>query len=143
MARTSRYTRSVSWTHRISLVLLTVLTALPVSGTVCAMLCDAAASTRSLSHHADGKSCDEEASPASGPQLRGSASHDCSDHDATVRGAATTRASRADNLPPASLIVAVPVHDTISNLADSRAMFDYRTAPGSTPPTTSPLVLRV
>ena len=62
LARASRYTRNVSWRHRISLVLLIVLTALPVSGTVCAMLCDSAAATRAAAHHGSGKPCDEQSS---------------------------------------------------------------------------------
>ena len=145
LARTSRYTRTVSWRHRISLVLLIVLTALPVSGTVCAMLCDSAAATRAAAHHGSGKPCDDEqaTTPSSGPQVRGASGHDCSDHDAAIREAATTTATRADSVPGPSLLAAVPVHDTISNLADSDAVFDYRTPPGSTPPTASPLVLRV
>ena len=61
LARASRYTRNVSWRHRISLVLLIVLTALPVSGTVCTMLCDSAAATRAAAHHGSGKPCDEQA----------------------------------------------------------------------------------
>ena len=67
----------------------------------------------------------------------------CSDHDAAMREAATTTAARADSVPGPSLLVAVPVHDSISKLTDSDAVFDYRTPPGSTPPTASPLVLRV
>jgi hypothetical protein len=145
MARTSRYTRNVSWRHRLSVVLLPLLTALPVSGTVCAMLCDSAAATRAAAHHASGKPCDEEqaTTPSSGPQLRGASGHDCSDHEVAVREAATTTATRADSVPGPSLLAAVAVHDTISNLVDSDAVFDYRAPPGSTPPTASPLVLRV
>ena len=141
-SRTLRYTRNVSWRHRISLVLLTILTALPVSGSVCAMLCDAAAGTRAGVHHGSGKPCDDQAPPSSGPELRGVSGHDCSDHDA-VRVAATTRATRADSVPAPSLLVAVPVHDSMSMLTDPDAVFDYRTPRGSTPPTASPLVLRV
>jgi hypothetical protein len=145
MARTSGYTRNVSWRHRISLVLLAVLTALPVSGTVCAMLCDSAAATRVAAHHASGKPCDDEqaTTPSSGPQMRNTAGHDCSDHDAAVREAATTTATRADGVRGPSLLVAVAVRDSISSLPDADAVFDYRTPPGSTPPTASPLVLRV
>ena len=145
LARTSRYTRKVSWRHRISLVVLMVLTALPVSGTVCAMLCDSAAASRTAAHHASGKPCDEEqaTTPSSGPQLRGASGHDCSDHEVAVREAATTIAIRADRLPRPTLLAVVAVHDTISNLVDSDEVFDYRTPPGSTPPTASPLVLRV
>ena len=146
LACASRYTRNVSWRHRISLVLLLLLIALPVSGAVCAMLCDSAAATRAAAHHASGKPCDDEqaTTPSSGPQMRGgTAGHDCSDHDAAMREAATTSAARADSVAAPNLLVAVPVHDSISNLTDANAVFDYRTPPGSTPPTASPLVLRV
>ena len=64
----------------------------------------------------------------------GAAGHDCSDHDAANRVAATTTATRADSVPGPSLLLAVPVHDSIS-LADSDAVFDYRTPPGNAPPT--------
>ena len=129
----------------ISIVVLSILTALPVSGTLCAMLCNSAAASRASAHHASGKPCDEEqaTTPSSGPQLRGASGHDCSDHEVAVREAATTAAARADSVPEPSLLAAVAVHDTISNLVDSDAVFDYRTPPGSTPPTASPLVLRV
>jgi len=125
--------------------LLIVLTALPVSGTVCAMLCDSAAATRAAAHHATGKPCDQEqaTTPASGPQVRGASNHDCRDHEVAVREAATTTATRADTVPGPRLLVAAAVHDGIGNLVDSDAAFDYRTPPGSTPPTASPLVLRV
>ena len=144
-ARTSRYTRTVSWRHGISLVLLMVLTALPVSGTVCTVLCDSAAATSTATHHASGKPCDDEqaTTPSSGPQMGGTSGHDCSDHDAAIREAATTTATRADGVLGPSLLVAVPVHDSTSKLTDSDTVFDYRTPPGSTPPTASPLVLRV
>ena len=145
LARALRYTRNVSWRHRISFVLLLLLTALPVSGTVCTMLCDSAAATRAAAHHASGQHCDDEqaTTPSSGPQMGGTAGHDCGDHDAAIREAATTTATRADSVPGLSLLVAVPVHDSISDLTHSDAVFDYRTPPGSTPPTASPLVLRV
>jgi len=146
LACASRYTRNVSWRHRISLVLLLLLTALPVSGTVCAMLCDSAAATRAAAHHASGKPCDDEqaTTPSSGPQMGGgTAGHDCSDHDAAMREAATTTATRADSVAGPSLLVAVPVHASISNRIDANAVFEYRTPPGSTPPAASPLVLRV
>ena len=143
LARPPRYTLNVGWRHRISLVLLIVLTALPVSGSVCAMLCDSAAATRAGAHHGSGNSCDDHASPSSGPQLLDASGHDCSDHDAAIRVAATTTATRADSVPGPSLLVAVPDHESISNLTDADAIFDYRTPPGSSPPTASPLVLRV
>ena len=129
----------------ISIAVLTILTALPVLGTLCAMLCDSAAATRAAAHHASGKPCDEEQAtpPSSGLQLRGTSGHDCSDHEVAVREAATATSPRADSLPGPSLLAAVAVHDTISSLVESDEVFDYRAPPGSTPPTASPLVLRV
>ena len=129
----------------ISIVVLSILTALPVSGTLCAMLCDSAAATRAAAHHASGKPCEEEqaATPSSGPQLRGASGHDCRDHEVAIREAATATSTRADSLPGPTLLAAGAVHDPISRLVDSDEVFDYRTPPGSTPPTASPLVLRV
>ena len=97
------------------------------------MLCDSDAATRAAAHHGSGKPCDDEQAtpPSSGPQVRGASGHDCSDHDAANRVAATTTATRADSVPGPSLLAAVPVHDSISRLADSDAVFDYRTPPGS------------
>ena len=145
LARPSRYTRNVISRHRISLVLLIALTALPVSGSVCAMLCDSAATTRPVAHHIPGKRCNDKqaATPSSGPQVRGTAGHDCCDHLAAMWEAATTTATRAGSVPGPKLFVAIPVHDSNSNLTDSDALFDYRTPRGSTPPAASPLVLRV
>ena len=135
----------MSWRHRISLVLLIVLTALPVSGTVCAMLCDSAAATRAAAHHGSGKPCD-------GAELLLRQVRSFAAHPATTAAtmmlpfveAATTMATRADSVPGPSLLAAVTVHDTISNFADSDV---YLRLPHSTwdgtPPTASPLVLRV
>ena len=75
--------------------------------------------------------------------MRGASGHDCTGHDAAIRVAATTTATRADNVPGPSLLAAVLVHNTISNPAGSDVLFDYRIPPGSTPLTTLPLVLRV
>ena len=142
----SRYTRTVSWRHRISLVLLIVLTAVPVSGTVCAMLCDSAAATRAAAHHGSGKPCDDEqaTTPSSGPQVRGAAGHDCGDHDAAVR------VSGDDNGRPAPMacrrrVCLLPYRFTTPS-AVSPTLTPHSTTAlhlGSTPPTASPLVLRV
>jgi hypothetical protein len=142
LACASRYTRNVSWRYRISVVLLLLLSALPVSGMVCTMLCGSAATA----HHASEKLCDDEqaAAPSPGPQMRaGTAGHGCNDHDAAMREAATTPAARADSVPAPNLLVSVPVHDSIRSLADSDAVFEYRTPRGNSPPAASPLVLRV
>ena len=90
-----RYTRSVQWRHRIAVVPLAVLAGLPVSGAVCAMVCESASSA-AATHHGSGQKCEDPAPPPSGPQISGSPEHDCSTHDGAIRQASTTAAERAD-----------------------------------------------
>ena len=138
----SGYTRSVSWRHRIAAVLLTVLAGLPVSGTVCAMVCDSA-STAAAAHHGSGQKCEEPARAASGPQVVGHTEHDCSTHDAAVRHATMTAAERADLTTKSAPLMIGVVQIESATLHDSRTFFDYSSPPGTAPPTTTPLVLRV
>ena len=138
-----RYTRDVSWRHSISIMVLAVVTALPVSRTVCAMLCDSSAATRGPAHHGSRKSCEEQTTSPSDLQIIGASEHDCSSHAAGIRQTATTTPIRADRLTAPSLWVAGRVYSAITNLSDSDAVFDYRPPPGSIPLTASPLVLRV
>jgi hypothetical protein len=138
----SRYARKVSWKHRISIVVLAVVAALPVSRTVCTMLCDSSAATRAA-HHGSRKSCEEQTTSPSGLQILGASEHDCSSHEAGIRQTATTTPSRADGLTAPSLWVAGRIYSAIRNLLDSDAASDYRPPPGSIPLTASPLVLRV
>ena len=139
---TPRYTRIVSWKYRIAMLVLTVLTALPVSGTVCAMVCESAAKT-AASHHGSGKNCEEPARPSAEVQIQGVSEHDCSTHDVAIRELATTAAERG-HLTTASTPLAVAVlHSTTRVLTDSQSVFDYSAPPGTAPPTTTPQVLRV
>lgn len=138
----SRYTRSVSWRHRIALVLLTVLAGLPISGTVCAMAC-ASASSVTAAHHGSGQKCEEPARPLSGPQISGHSEHDCSRHDGAIRQAATTAAERADLTAKSVPLVIAPVQIESVSLRDSQTFLDYSSPPSTAPPTMTPLVLRV
>lgn len=137
----SRYTRSVQWRYRIAVVLVTLLTGLPVSGAVCAMVCDSASSA-AATHHGAGQKCEEPARPSGGPQIGGHSEHDCSTHDGAIRQATTTAAERADMTAKSapSMISAVQIESVV--LIDSQTFFDYSSPPGA-PPTTTPLVLRV
>ena len=137
----SRYTRIVGLTQRsISIVVLAVLTALPVSGTVCAMLCDSAPTASA--HHGSGKKCEEPARPSSEVVIRGVSEHDCSTHDAVVRQTSTTAAERAAGVASPLLAVAA-VHATVRALPALETAFAHSAPPGTAPPTTTPLVLRV
>ena len=140
----SRYTRSVGLNQRtISIVVLAILTALPVSGTLCAMLCDSSAKTTTSAHHGSGAECEEPSPASTGTQIQGGSEHDCSTHDAAVRQATSTVAQRADGVA-GSVLLATPTARAITTApirVDSS--FDYDAPPGTAPPTTTPLVLRI
>ena len=139
----SRYTRTVPMTQRsIGIVVLAVLTALPVSGAVCAMLCESAATASASGHHGSGTKCEEPDRPSSDVQIRGVSEHDCSTHDAVVRRTSTTATERAAGVPSPPLAVAA-VYATLRDLPVCETAFAHRAPPGTAPPTTTPLVLRV
>jgi hypothetical protein len=125
----------------ISIVVLAVLTALPVSGTVCAVLCDSAATASASAHHGSGKKCEEPARPSSEVQIQGVSEHDCSTHDAVVRQTSTAAAERASGVA-APLLAVAPVHVAVRALPALETAFAHSAPPGTAPPTT-PLVLRV
>jgi hypothetical protein len=132
----------VSWRNRIAVALLTVFAGLPVSGTVCAMVCDSASSALA-SHHGSGQKCEEPAPPPTGTQISGLSEHDCSTHDSAIRQAATTAAERADITAKAAPLMIGAVQSESVTLRDSETFFEYSSPPDTAPPTTTPLVLRV
>ena len=137
----SRYTRFVPWRHRIAVVLLTVLTGLPISATACALVCESATNTEAA-HHGSGPEC-AESKPSSGPLISGQSEHDCSTHGGLLRPATTTPAERADlTAKSAPLVIGAAQVESVS-LRDSHIFLDYSSPPGTAPPTTTPLVLRV
>jgi hypothetical protein len=136
------YTRSVQWRHRIAVVLLTVLAGLPVSGIVCAMVCESASSA-AATHHGSGQKCEDPAPPPRGPQISGYPEHDCNTHDGAIRQASTTAAERADVTTKSSPIIIGAVAIESVALRNPQTFFDYSSPPGTAPPTTTPLVLRV
>jgi hypothetical protein len=133
----------VAWRHRIALVLLTVLTGLPVSATVCAFICESA-SNAAATHHGSGQKCEDPAQPpSSGPQISGYPEHDCSTHDGNIRQATTTAAERADlTVKSAPLMIGAVQVESVSH-RDSQQFLDYSSPPDTAPPTTTPVVLRV
>ena len=138
----SRYTQFVPWRHRIAVVLLTVLTGLPISATACALVCESATNTEAA-HHGSGPECEESKQPSSGPLISGQSEHDCSTHGGLLRPATTTPAERADlTAKSAPLVIGAAQVESVS-LRDSHIFLDYSSPPGTAPPTTTPLVLRV
>ena len=138
---TPRYTPIVSWKRKITILVLTVLTALPVSGTVCAMVCESAGKT-AASHHGSGKNCEEAARPSAEVQIGGVSEHDCSTHDAAMRELATTAAERGHLTTASTALALAVVHSTTKILTDPQSVFDYSAPPGTAPPTATPQVLR-
>ncbi len=139
---TERYTRIVSWKQRVTVVVLVLFTSLPVSGTLCAMVCDSAAAAAST-HHGSDKNCEEAARPSTGVQIEGASDHDCSNHDAAVRQVASTAPERVE-LKAAAIVFALSAgHTSFSSWPLSAPAFDDASPPGTAPRTTTPLVLRV
>ena len=138
----SRYTRTVRSRQFVSAFVLVILTALPVSGSVCALLCDASKSNATAGHHGSAKDCEEPAPSSTGVQIRGVSEHDCSTHDA-VRQASLTASERANASVTSIPLLAnlVTVGFTLPLTTDS--YLQHSSPPGTAPPTTTPLVLRI
>jgi hypothetical protein len=132
----------VGWKQRVSVVVLVVFASLPVSGTLCAMMCDSAAVAAST-HHGSDKNCEEAARPLNGAQIEGASHHDCGNHDAAIRQIASTASERVE-LNAAVIVVALSVgHTSFSSLPLSAPAIYGASPPGTAPRTTTPLVLRV
>ena len=126
----------------ISIVVLAILTALPVSGTLCAMLCDSWANAAPSAHHGSGTECEEPRSASRGTQIQGSSEHGCGTHDASVRQATSRVAQRADGVAGSVLLLTLTAR-AITTAPIRLDSLDYDAPPGTAPPTTTPLVLRV
>jgi hypothetical protein len=138
----SRYTGAVSWRERIALFVLAVLIAIPAAGAFCAMTCVSASDAMSA-HHGAAERCDDATAASSSAQVGARSAHDCRTHDGAVLSMATTPAARGDvglTSPPAT-------NESIPSVAASLVLFTpllaYTPPPGTAPPTTTPLVLRV
>ena len=134
----ARYTRSVGWNLRaISVAMLVVLFVLPLSGTLCALACDQAAHPEGSGHHHE--AAPEASQPAARdvPLVGGPSAHPC-DHLAVIQQAiaAPERTQIAVSAP------AGPMGEFAPPLLQ-RARASHGAPPGSTPPTSIPLVLRV
>jgi hypothetical protein len=141
-AATGRYTRIVSCKQRVSVVVLVLFTSLPVSGTLCAMMCDSAAAAASAPHGSD-RTCEEVAHASTGVQVEGASDHDCSNHDAAIRQVASTIAERRE-LKTAAIVFALSAgHTSFSSMPHSAPAIDDSGPPGTAPRTTTPRVLRV
>lgn len=128
----------------MSILVLAFLTGLPVSGALCAMLCESAPTNSSMSpghHHGSASNAQTPDHPFTEFRIQGVSEHDCNSHDG--RQASTTAAKRADSGVTSIPLVTAVAPATFKALAVSGPYFEYSTLPGSAPPTATPLVLRV
>ena len=138
---TSRYTRNVGWRQRISALVLVVLAGLPVSGALCAIVCDSA--NASSSHHGSSTNCEERAGTLGGLQIQAPSEHDCANHDGVVGQIAVPATERTALNAASALSDPAAPRLPISASLPSRAATAFASPPGPVPPTTTPLVLRV
>jgi hypothetical protein len=132
----------VGWKERVSVVVLVLFAALPVSGTLCAMTCDSAAAAAST-HHGSGESCREAARSSAGVQIEGASDHDCSNHGASVRQFTSTAPERVE-LKPTTIVSALSAdHANFHSSPLSVRTIDEANPPGTSRRATIPLVLRV
>ena len=143
-AGASGYTRIVSWKQRISVVVLVVFGALPVSGALCAVACGSAAETASAHHGSQAaQQCDEPAPSSTGVRIEAVSDHDCGAHNGAVRQSATAAAQRIGvDVAPALSGPSARNTTFIFFLPATGPVFESTRPPGSAPPTI-PLVLRV
>jgi hypothetical protein len=107
------------------------------------MVCESS-SSEAATHHGSGQKCEEPVPPSSGPQISGYPEHDCTTHDGAIRQASTTAVERGDVTTKSAPIAVLGVIGTESvAFRHSQIFFDYSSPPGTAPPTTTPLVLRV
>lgn len=132
----------MSWKQRVSVVVLVLFASLPVSGTLCGMMCDSAAAAASA-HHGSDKNCEEVARASTGVQIESTSDHDCINDDAAIRQVASTVPERVE-LKAAAIVFALAAgHTSFRSLPLSAPAIDDASPPGCAPQTTTPLVLRV
>lgn len=132
----------VSSKQRIGAVVLAVLAALHVSGTFCAIVCDSSAPSVTT-HHGTDTNCSEDAQPSSGVQIQAVPEHDCGNHEVAFSQAATAAVQRTTPHAASPQVLTPIGRAMFSSPPPGGAMFEYASPPGSAPPTTRPLILRV
>jgi hypothetical protein len=140
----------VNWRHRIAVVMLMCLAALPLAGTICAMTC-LSGSSAVAAHHEDGQDCESSTSASaqtssesseSAAKIGARSAYHCGTHDAALPIVAATDVKRADLAMMAAPAASDPV-DPLFGSVDAFSLLQYTPPPGTPPPTTTPLVLRV
>lgn len=136
--------------------MLMCLAALPLAGTICAMMClSGATAAATQAHHDEGQSC-ESPMPASSSttkassepsatdaKIGGLSAYHCDTHDAVLPQVAATDVRRADLAVTAAPATSDPVDPLFGRVATFDSLLRYTSPPDPAPPTATPLVLRV
>src|SRR5687768_12192761 len=128
-ADASGYTRIVGWKQRISIVILLVLAAMPVSRALCALGCGSSAETSSAHHGRATQQCDEPAPSPAGVHIDGLSEHDCSAHGGTIPQVATAAAERISVHVTHVLSVAPTRYATFDSVPTNAPAFEYTSPP--------------
>jgi hypothetical protein len=137
----ARYTRIVGWNLRtISVAMLLVLFVLPFSATLCALTCDQEAHSEGSGHHHEAAAEASQPAAPDAPLIGGPSVHPC-DHVVTVQQA-TTAPERTQIAVSTHVAALVTVAEFAAPLLQMTGA-SHGAQPGSTPPTSTPLVLRV
>jgi hypothetical protein len=134
----------VRWKARISALVLVILTGVPLSGTVCAFLCEPAAQSQhhTPAHHADA-ACAQPSRADGSLQMHGLFGHDCRSHTLTAQWPATFAPERMSGSVSARPTPALQEHTSIGAPIVLRPPLAHA-ASGGTPPLLVPsIVLRV
>jgi hypothetical protein len=128
-------------------MVLVVLVGLPVAGTLCAALCSAARMTaahdRASAHHHHQSDAAHDASLGSTPIMIGNVSaHECGSHTGTGQDSAIA-AFRADGNVVSAPLSLAGAHTSIVAVTIFTPVVADSPPPATTPPTSTPVVLRV
>jgi hypothetical protein len=131
----------VSWRQRIAIVVVFVLASSPVGTTMCAIRCSAESAgsvvQQPARHH-----CAEAASANAASRMDADVPADCGTHDSDREQVATSASERV-RLGTAYVAVSTAVHGRLATPIPAVSVSIYTAPPGTDPPTTIPLVLRV
>lgn len=141
------YTHAVSWKRPVSIAIVTILTALPVAGAVCAMVCEHGTVQASMAaqHHGSAHAhALHSHHPFSEGRMNGVSGQDCYSPVDGLRQASTA-AERADRVVRAVPVVPIGALTATIRFGASGPHVEHTeyTARGTAPPTATPLVLRV
>ena len=135
------YTRNVSWTRHVSVLVLVLLAGLPVASTACALFCQPHAGGVASAHHGSGAACAQAPGAADDEQMLGVTAHDCRSHDGRT-GQAAPAIDRVSGVSPAPIAIATE-RTPAGAFGAPRPRRDRLASRAGSPPDTAPLVLRV